>query len=156
MDPTKKRIRHVKRLAEAAVPLKHHWETPGPGRGKKLPPKQRVQSGNRSQYLVNRIARDRPDILARMKAGEFAYVRQAAIAAGIITEGRQPGLPAAEASGGSAAVSSSSGPRRLRAGAWHRCRRRCAKRAMTFPQRMLYAVAVRRERSLSGWRTIPP
>ncbi len=52
MDPTKKRIRHVKRLAEAAVPLKNHWETPGPGRGKKLPPKQRVQSGNRSQYLV--------------------------------------------------------------------------------------------------------
>ncbi len=87
MDPTKKRIRHVKRLAEAAVPLKHHWETPGPGRGKKLPQKQRVQSGNRSQYLVNRIARDRPDVLARMKAGEFAYVRQAAIAAGIITAG---------------------------------------------------------------------
>ncbi len=58
MDPTKKRIRHVKRLAEAAVPLKHHWETPGPGCGKKLPQKQRVQSGNRSQYLVNRIARD--------------------------------------------------------------------------------------------------
>ncbi len=57
MDSTKKRIRHVKRLAEAAVPLKHHWETPGPGRGKKLP-KQRVQSGNRSQYLVNRIARE--------------------------------------------------------------------------------------------------
>ncbi len=85
MDPTKKRIRHVKRLAEAAVPLKHHWETPG--RGKKLPPKLRVQSGNRSQYLANRIARDRPDILERMKAEEFAYVRQAAIAAGIITAG---------------------------------------------------------------------
>ncbi len=65
-----------------------------PGRGKKLPPKQRVQSGNRSQYLVNRIARDRPDILARMKAGEFAYVRQAAIAAGIIiAEGRSLGSP---------------------------------------------------------------
>ncbi len=91
MDPTKKRIRHVKRLAEAAVPLKHHWETPGPGRGKKLPPKLRVQSGNRSQYLVNRIARDRPDVLERMKAGEFAYVRQAAIAAGIIAEGHNPG-----------------------------------------------------------------
>ncbi len=69
MDPTKKRIRHVKRLAEAAVPLKHHWETPGPGRGKKLPPKQRVQSGNRSQYLVNRIARDRP-VLATLLRGE--------------------------------------------------------------------------------------
>ncbi len=27
----------------------------------------------------------------RTKAGEFAYVRQAAIAAGIITEGRSPG-----------------------------------------------------------------
>ncbi len=84
MDPTKKRIRHVKRLAEAAVPLKHHWETPGPGRGKKLPLKLRVQSGNR-------IARDRPDILERMKAGEFAFVRQAAIAAGIIAEGRSLG-----------------------------------------------------------------
>ncbi len=91
MDPTKKRIRHVRRLAEAAVPLKHHWETPGPGRGEKRLPKQRVQSGNRSQYLVNRIARDRPDILARMKTGEFAFVRKAAIAAGIITEGRSPG-----------------------------------------------------------------
>ncbi len=41
---------------------------------------------------VDRIARDRPDILARMKAGEFAYVRQAAIAAGIIAVGdRCPG-----------------------------------------------------------------
>ncbi len=119
MDPTKKRIRHVKRLAEAAVPLKHHWETPGPGRGKKLPPKLRVQSGNRSQYLVNRIARDRPDILERMKAGEFAFVRQAAIAAGIITEGRQPGLPAAEASGSAAVSRSSSWPRRLWACARH-------------------------------------
>ncbi len=98
MDPTKKRIRHVKRLAEAAVPLKHHWETPGPGRGKKLPPKQWVLRGNRSQYLGNRIARVRPDILVRMKAGEFAYVRQSAIAAGIIAEGRLPGQPAAEAS----------------------------------------------------------
>ncbi len=50
-----------------------------------------MQSGNRSQYLVNRIARDRPDILEQMKAGEFAYVRQAAIAAGIITEGSSLG-----------------------------------------------------------------
>ncbi len=49
MDPTKKRVRHVKRLAEAAVRLQHHLETPGAGRGKKLPPTQRVQSSNRSQ-----------------------------------------------------------------------------------------------------------
>ena len=94
MDPRKKRIRRVQRLAEAAVPLKHFWEVPGPGRGKKLPRKQKVQSGNRSIYLVNRIARDRPDVLERMKAGEFETVRDAARAAGILTtsverQGRQ-------------------------------------------------------------------
>jgi hypothetical protein len=85
MDPRKKRIRRVQRLAEAAVPLKHFWEVPGPGRGKKLPRKEKVQSGNRREYLVNRIARDRPDVLERMKAGEFEHVRQAARAAGILT-----------------------------------------------------------------------
>ena len=42
----------------------------------------------------------------------------------------QPGQQAAKARG-SAAVSSSSWPRRLRACAWHRYRRRCAKRAIT-------------------------
>jgi hypothetical protein len=101
MDPRKKRIHRVQRLAEAAVPLKHFWEVPGPGRGKKLPRKQKVQSGNRSVYLVNRIARDRPDILERMKAGEFETVREAARAAGILTasggerQGRQLRKPAA-------------------------------------------------------------
>ena len=92
MDSRKKRIRRVQRLEEAAVPLKHFWEVPGPGRGKKLPRTQKVQSGNRSVYLVNRIARDRPDVLERMKAGEFETVRQAARAAGILTAGgRGPG-----------------------------------------------------------------
>ena len=33
-----------------------------------------------------RIARDRPDILERMKAGEFTSVREAARAAGIIKD----------------------------------------------------------------------
>jgi hypothetical protein len=100
MDPRKKRIRRVQRLAEAAVPLKHFWEVPGPGRGKKLPLKQKVQSGNRSVYLVNRIARDRPDVLERMKAGEFETVRAAARAAGILPavggarQGRQLRRPA--------------------------------------------------------------
>jgi hypothetical protein len=39
---------------------------------------------------VGRIARDRPDVLERMKQGEFLSVRQAAIAAGIVKvkEGR--------------------------------------------------------------------
>jgi hypothetical protein len=100
MDPRKKRIRRVQRLAEVAIPLKHFWEVPGPGRGKKLPPKQKVQSGNRRVYLVNRIARDRPDVLERMKAGEFEHVRAAARAAGILTtnghgQGRRQRKPAA-------------------------------------------------------------
>lgn len=52
MDPRKKRIRRVRRLAEAAVPLKHFWEVPDPGRGKKLPRQQKVQSGNPTAALT--------------------------------------------------------------------------------------------------------
>ena len=40
--------------------------------------------GNDLDYLTARIARDRPNILERMKAGEYKTVRQAAIDAGII------------------------------------------------------------------------
>lgn len=40
--------------------------------------------GNGADYLTARIARDRPDILDRMKAGEFRSVRAAGIAAGIV------------------------------------------------------------------------
>lgn len=43
------------------------------------------ERGNRGEYLAARIARDRPDILERMKAGEFTSVRKAALEAGIIT-----------------------------------------------------------------------
>ena len=39
--------------------------------------------GNDGNYLTRRIARDRPDVLDRMKAGEFKSVRAAAIEAGI-------------------------------------------------------------------------
>jgi hypothetical protein len=42
--------------------------------------------GNYAEYLAARIARDRPDILERMKAGEFSSVRQAAKEAGIVNE----------------------------------------------------------------------
>lgn len=41
-------------------------------------------AGRGADYLTARIARDRPDILERMKAGEFRSVRQAAIEAGIV------------------------------------------------------------------------
>ncbi len=37
-----------------------------------------------ADYLTARIARDRPDILERMKAGEYTSVRQAALDAGIV------------------------------------------------------------------------
>lgn len=45
----------------------------------------KLQRGsNNADYLTARIARDRPDILDRMKAGEFPSVRSAGIAAGIV------------------------------------------------------------------------
>jgi hypothetical protein len=43
-----------------------------------------ADGGTGREYLMARLARDRPDILERMKAGEFASVRAAAIEAGII------------------------------------------------------------------------
>ncbi len=39
--------------------------------------------GTNAEYLARRIARDRPDVLERMAAGEFRSVRAAAIEAGI-------------------------------------------------------------------------
>jgi hypothetical protein len=43
-----------------------------------------IRGSTNSQYLAARIARDRPDVLERMKAGEFRSVRAAAIEAGIV------------------------------------------------------------------------
>ena len=37
-----------------------------------------AEGGNSGNYLTARIARDRPDILDRMKAGEFSSIRKAA------------------------------------------------------------------------------
>jgi hypothetical protein len=48
---------------------------------------------NSAKALTARIARDRPDILERMKVGEFLSARQAAIAAGIINPQRKHELP---------------------------------------------------------------
>lgn len=57
------------------------------GRGR--PKEDRVynvnsKGGNRPEYLTARLARDNPEILAQLKAGDFPSVRQAAIAAGIV------------------------------------------------------------------------
>jgi hypothetical protein len=43
-----------------------------------------VRCGNDPDYLTSRIARDRPDVLERMKAGGFPSVRAAALGAGIV------------------------------------------------------------------------
>lgn len=42
------------------------------------------QLGNSQAYLLRRLARDAPDVLERVKAGEFKSARAAAIEAGII------------------------------------------------------------------------
>lgn len=47
-------------------------------------PQLDYDNGSRADYLTARIARDRPDILERMKAGEYRSVRQAALEAGIV------------------------------------------------------------------------
>jgi hypothetical protein len=84
MDTITRKIRQVQRMAEAAQPLQPAKNHPGPGRGHTKKPHEKAPVGNRSVYLVARIARDRPDILTRMKAGEFTSVREAARAAGIV------------------------------------------------------------------------
>ena len=45
------------------------------------PPKR---GSNQQAYLLRRLARDAPDILDRVKSGEFKSARAAAIEAGII------------------------------------------------------------------------
>lgn len=55
--------------------------------GKRLDPNDivmRVEQGNSAGYLTRRIARHHPEILERMRAGEFTSVRQAALEAGIV------------------------------------------------------------------------
>jgi hypothetical protein len=84
MTQNERKRRQVQRLAETAEPLLPETR-PGPGRGHKSKAKTwHDHYGNSNVYLTRRIARDRPDILARMKAGEFASVRDAAREAGIV------------------------------------------------------------------------
>jgi hypothetical protein len=85
------RKRHVQYLAKTVEPL-GDWGY-GPGRGHKAPKTRRkpqVKGGNKQKYLVARIARDRPDVLERMKKGEFLSVQAAAIEAGIVKKDSRP------------------------------------------------------------------
>jgi len=79
------RKRHVQYLARTVEPLGEHDY--GPGRGHKAPKTRRKpqsRGGNKKKYLVAKIARDHPEVLERMKKGEFLSVRAAAIEAGIL------------------------------------------------------------------------
>lgn len=69
--------------AENAKPAPTHEDHPG-GRGKKELRSEEVSYGETADYLTARIARDHPDILERMKAGEYTSVRRAALDAGIV------------------------------------------------------------------------
>jgi hypothetical protein len=63
----------------------------GSGRSKKTTDNiNRFQRGTQADYLTARIARDRPGILDRMKAGEFSSVRKAAIVAGNVKVRKAP------------------------------------------------------------------
>lgn len=61
--------------ASDTLPLAMHGEV---GNGRSRPSMRRSTYGETADYLTARIARDRPDILERMKAGEFKSVRAAA------------------------------------------------------------------------------
>ncbi len=81
----KQRRQQVQYLARTVQPLTPHGS--GPGRGHKALPtrrKKRPQGTGGQKYLMQRIARDHPDVLERAKRGEFLSVRAAAIAAGIL------------------------------------------------------------------------
>jgi hypothetical protein len=70
----------AERRAEQAKP------TAPSGRPKKGESPTPLPKGMHSDRLAARIARDRPDILERMKAGEYRSVRAAAKDAGIVKE----------------------------------------------------------------------
>ena len=82
-----RKAREAKDRAEAALPL-----MPNGGDRKsrdqldviKLIASAPISGGTSADYLAARIARDRPDILDRMKAGEYPSVRAAALDAGIV------------------------------------------------------------------------
>ena len=81
MDPTKRKIRYVQRLAEKAQPL-NEFGIAGPGRGKRVPGKAPTIKSASNEYWLGRLARDRPDVLEEMKQGKFESVKSAVIAAG--------------------------------------------------------------------------
>jgi hypothetical protein len=66
-----------------AKPAPTREDYPG-GSGKTKGNTSSFNATKTAAYFAARIARDRPDILERMKAGEFRSIRAAALEAGIV------------------------------------------------------------------------
>lgn len=73
----------IELMAANAEPLAEHRRPTTEERGNKGSDRT-FNRGETSDYLTRRIARDHPEILERMKAGEFKSVRAAGIEAGIV------------------------------------------------------------------------
>lgn len=76
-------------MAHQVEPMPEPMPPPGPGPGRgHVKARDNVtrfsERGNSQAYLLRRLARDAPEVLDRVKAGEFKSARAAAIAAGII------------------------------------------------------------------------
>jgi len=76
-------VRELGASADAAQPLTKHGEI-GNGRADESRGSVTTSKDRGQTYLLRRLARDAPDILERVKAGEFKSARAAAIEAGII------------------------------------------------------------------------
>jgi hypothetical protein len=78
--------RTQKTVADSALEAKAIAKNGEVGNGRSRCSDTTATFGRGADYLTARIKRDRPDILERMKAGEFSSVRQAAKEAGIVRE----------------------------------------------------------------------
>jgi hypothetical protein len=76
-------VLRVQVTAEEAKPLAPHGTNTQPTGLDNIKSSAMAKGGDDAEYLTRRIARDHPDILERMKAGEFTSVRAAALEAGI-------------------------------------------------------------------------
>jgi len=69
----------VERILKRGRPLCYHGNIKADNTSESTPSR-----GNTSKYLAARLARDYPEVVEQVKAGEFPSVRAAAVAAGIV------------------------------------------------------------------------
>lgn len=75
---------HEAKVAEPLAESRRPTKTEQEARADKVDNINLMLGGTGSSYLAARLARDHPDILERMKRGEFRSVRAAALEAGIV------------------------------------------------------------------------